>query len=149
MWRAIKGSQLKFLSYSQRRMLPSSRHALRANYSIKRPNPPATVHFKMEAVEITRRQIPIFEKCSVLYVNCIDFAAEFNEAPRDLPFLSYKMLLGHVKFPDELQNRRMALFPNTTKTTSDFRNLKSPVVIDVTNSSIVKVICPVRIRTTL
>ena len=101
--------------------------------------PPASAHFKMDAVEITRQQIELFDKNLVLYVDCIDAAVKFDEVPLDLPSLSYGMLLGHVNFPDELRNRRMALFPNTEETKAKFENVGSPAVIDVTASSIVKV----------
>lgn len=70
-------------------------------------------HFKMNDVAITRKQIPCFQNCSVLYVNCIDSAVKIDEAPSDLPFISFRMLIGHANFPDELKNRRMVLFLNT------------------------------------
>ena len=101
---------------------------------------PTSAHFKMDAVEITREQIEPFDKNAVLYVGCIDAAVKFDEVPLDLPFLSYGMFLGHVNFPDEIwRNRRMALFPKTEETKAKFENVGSPAVIDVTASSIVKV----------
>ena len=90
---------------SQRRILLSARHAPRSNYIIKRLAP-GEFHFTMDAVKVVTRQLEVFEKSSVIYLNCVDLAVDIRQSSEMLPFIEYKMLLGHVNFPDELQNRR-------------------------------------------
>ena len=67
------------LSSWQRRILLSSRHASRSNYIIKRLAP-REFHFSMDAVEIVTRQLEVFEKSSVIYLNCVDLAVDIRQS---------------------------------------------------------------------
>ena len=61
------------------RILLSSRHAPRSNYIIKRPAP-REFHFSMDAVGIVTWQLEVFEKSSVIYLNCVDLAVDIRQS---------------------------------------------------------------------
>ena len=65
--------------------------------------------FQLTPSTIVTRQLEVFEKSSVIYLNWVDLAVDIRQSSEMLPFIEYKMLLGHVNVPDELKNRRLVL----------------------------------------
>ena len=73
---------------NQRRITRSSHHVFLAKHIINDSPPRKASYSNMEGVTM---------KPSLLYLFCIDSAAKCVKTLKDLPFLSFKMLLGHYQ----------------------------------------------------
>eukprot|EP00112_Aurelia_sp_Birch-Aquarium-sp1_P007435 Seg1810.4 transcript_id=Seg1810.4/GoldUCD/mRNA.D3Y31 product="hypothetical protein" protein_id=Seg1810.4/GoldUCD/D3Y31 len=83
---------------------------------------------------------PLLKKDSTLQLHCIDSETIQDEVVQNLQNLSFSVIIGHVSFLHNLEERRMVyLFVQDKLQTLEAQRLPSPVVIEVTSSCMLEV----------
>ena len=130
-WRA---PQTCHFLQSQRRITRSSHHALSAKYIIN-DNPPTKAHLQHWRCQCEAHSAWFF----LTKWSCIESDIKVEHRARDLPFLTYKMLLAHIRFPNKLEECWLILVPDSKEIRSKLQSIPSPAVAEVKSSGIITV----------
>ena len=93
----------------------------------------------MDGIMFTSTLEEPFKENKILNVNCLDTAAKTAIPFSEVPCFSFNVIIGHCSLPDSLAKRVIVLFPDSENVKTKFREIKSPAVIEVKSSSVVKV----------
>ena len=99
---------------------------------------PPQAHFKMDALEETPSNWEVFGENNLVYLHCCTFDHPAKVRIPGLTLLSLNVRYCHFSFPKYLRERRVCLIPNSERLLHQLKDVKSPCVIEVLSSTVLK-----------